>query len=319
MTALAISEMGPFRTRTDLQFTHPLTLLIGPNGSGKSTVLLAVRRLRDEIMQRETSFSERIVGHSAFTLHQGGEDRDLSLGVGWARIFPDVGEHNPYGAVFNLWLEEPVGPSDSGVFRSIVFVDPAVDKIADGWVEGRDEAEDETGAGVARKYARASDAARERIFEGMRHVLPFLDAMVPYEAGGRAWVNFSVSGTELSGPRMSDGTLRAFAILTELETAPDGGLLLIEEPDAFIDPNAVGVILDALLAASDRMQIIATTHSPDLLQSDAVTADMVRTVTRTPTGSVISTLPGRLAEAVDAQRTTVGELLRSGALSGGAW
>lgn len=69
---------------------------------------------------------------------------------------------------------------------------------------------------------------------------------------------------------MSDGTLRALGVLVAVfqgGTARRTLFVGLEEPEAALHPAAAGVLLGALRDASRRTQIVATSHSPDLLDS----------------------------------------------------
>ena len=66
---------------------------------------------------------------------------------------------------------------------------------------------------------------------------------------------------------MSDGTLRALGLLTAVYQSSAPSLIAIEEPEATIHPGALGAILDILRAATQKMQVVVTTHSPELLDA----------------------------------------------------
>ncbi|MGD1084497.1 MAG: AAA family ATPase [Verrucomicrobiota bacterium] len=63
---------------------------------------------------------------------------------------------------------------------------------------------------------------------------------------------------------LSDGTLRALAILTALETSKSGSRLILEEFDNGVHPSRVSVVASALFdcASRNKLQVIATTHNP---------------------------------------------------------
>lgn len=63
---------------------------------------------------------------------------------------------------------------------------------------------------------------------------------------------------------LSDGTLRALAILTALETSKGGTRLILEEFDNGVHPSRVPVMAAALFdcAARNKLHVIATTHNP---------------------------------------------------------
>jgi energy-coupling factor transporter ATP-binding protein EcfA2 len=82
---------------------------------------------------------------------------------------------------------------------------------------------------------------------------------------------------------ISDGTIRAAGVLAALfQPAVLEGripLVAIEEPETSLHPAAVGVLYDALTEASDRVQVLATSQSADLLDRDDLDVSCVRAVT----------------------------------------
>lgn len=94
-------------------------------------------------------------------------------------------------------------------------------------------------------------------------------------------VQFFLHETEFDTPvpatRLSDGTLRFIAMLTVLLTPDPPPLLCIEEPELGLHPDAVALLAELIIEASERTQIIATTHSETFVsaltnQPDAVIA-----------------------------------------------
>lgn len=63
---------------------------------------------------------------------------------------------------------------------------------------------------------------------------------------------------------LSDGTLRALAVLVALETGERGARVVVEEFDNGVHPSRAGLLMEtAWRAASDRgCQVLATTHDP---------------------------------------------------------
>ena len=66
---------------------------------------------------------------------------------------------------------------------------------------------------------------------------------------------------------MSDGTLRALALLLAAYQLGKHSVIAIEEPEATIHPAAAEIILQVLQDASHERQILVTTHSPDIIDS----------------------------------------------------
>ena len=119
---------------------------------------------------------------------------------------------------------------------------------------------------------------------------------------------------------MSDGTLRAFGVLVALFQGAGGSsaaarLVGIEEPESALHPAAAGVLTDVLREASARVQVVATTHSADLLDQDEIPVDSLRVVLSEDGETKIARLDetgrGILREGL----STAGELLRLGHLA----
>ncbi|MBX3271466.1 MAG: AAA family ATPase [Sandaracinaceae bacterium] len=117
---------------------------------------------------------------------------------------------------------------------------------------------------------------------------------------------------------MSDGTLRALGVLVALAQASDAGypvpLIGIEEPESAIHPAAATVLLEALLEASAHTQVVVTSHSPDLLESEDVSDPQIVAVAAeegvTTLGPITDVGRGALRDHL----YTAGELLRMGQL-----
>lgn len=76
-------------------------------------------------------------------------------------------------------------------------------------------------------------------------------------------------GTFTDARSLSDGTLRALAILTALETVPENSRIVIEEMDNGIHPSRIKILVDAVWECSHRrkLNIMVTTHNPATLDS----------------------------------------------------
>ena len=67
--------------------------------------------------------------------------------------------------------------------------------------------------------------------------------------------------------RLSDGTIRFMAILALLLSPNPPPLLCLDEPEMGLHPDAVSRLADLLVEASQRMQLIVTTHSDALVSA----------------------------------------------------
>jgi hypothetical protein len=85
----------------------------------------------------------------------------------------------------------------------------------------------------------------------------------------------------------------------------------IEEPGSALHPAAAGVLLDALRDASERRQVIITSHSPDLLDRDDFQSEELCAVRSVGGETRIGPLDTAGAMAMREHLYTPGELLRT--------
>ena len=114
---------------------------------------------------------------------------------------------------------------------------------------------------------------------------------------------------------MSDGTLRVLGLITAVFQRSKPSLLVIEGPEASIHPGALGSILDVLRSASRSMQVIVTTHSPDVLDAKWIKDRHLRILTWEHGFTRISRVSRAVKTALGQQIMGAGELLRSNALT----
>lgn len=126
---------------------------------------------------------------------------------------------------------------------------------------------------AARLYAlqQAPDGIKtvKRIVTAVRRVLGVPDEITLRlsEYDGRAYFVQSESGLAYDVHQIgaSSGTLRMLALMTALFGETDTSLVGIEEPENNIHPAALKAFAEYLRDATERVQIVVTTHSPLLL------------------------------------------------------
>jgi len=174
-------------------------------------------------------------------------------------------------------------------------------------------------ASVIGRLSAESPDVKERIEEYLRLIVPGIHS-VQREAA-RTWETLSfqqdVKGAkhawQFPANSVSDGTLRALAILTAmLDTAGNAPSPIgIEEPETALHPAAAGVLLDSIRDAAASRQVIVTSHSPDLLDSDSIRADEILAV-RSIQGTTIVNRPDAAAQlALRENLFSAGDLLRT--------
>ncbi|MFY9825529.1 MAG: AAA family ATPase [Thermoanaerobaculia bacterium] len=174
-------------------------------------------------------------------------------------------------------------------------------------------------ASVLQQLARTSPSVVDRISELLTGVLPHKVSVRPLQLGQKLTLEFKQEWGEnqavmFDASSMSDGTLRVLGILLAVfqETAPS--LTLIEEPEATVHPGTLSLISDLLKIASDKTQVIVTTHSPELLDAKWIEDRHLRVVEWKEGESHVSGIATGARRALQEHLMGAGELFRSSAL-----
>src|SRR6266446_6696402 len=110
---------------------------------------------------------------------------------------------------------------------------------------------------------------RKRLLEALKALYPEIqDFNIQVEAG-RVQLFLEEGNYSIPATRLSDGTLRYLCLLAILCHPDPQPLICIEEPELGLHPDILPKLADHLVAASQRAQLIVTTHSDILV--DAMT------------------------------------------------
>lgn len=113
---------------------------------------------------------------------------------------------------------------------------------------------------------------------------------------------------------MSDGTLRALGVLVSLFQSLNGGpgipLIGIEEPESALHPAAAAILRDGFRDASERTQVLLTSHSPDLLDDQEIDSEQIIAVQAEAGRTLVAPLKDSQRTALRNHLYTAGELLR---------
>jgi predicted ATPase len=109
----------------------------------------------------------------------------------------------------------------------------------------------------------------DRINAYLHRFLPRFERLSTAVSGGTILLYLHEQGFIKGIPamRMSDGTLRFIGILLTLLAPNPPPLVCIEEPELGLHPDALSLVAELLVEASDRTQIIVTTHSDALVSA----------------------------------------------------
>ena len=118
-------------------------------------------------------------------------------------------------------------------------------------------------------------AYKRLVVEGMRELYPrFTDYEVVVNSGA-VQIFFTEEDTSIPASRLSDGALRYLCLLAILYNPKPPSVVCIEEPELGLHPDIVGGLANHLHAASERMQLIVTTHSDILIDALSYTPESV--------------------------------------------
>ena len=171
-------------------------------------------------------------------------------------------------------------------------------------LERADRYDPDHGTGFFQHAGRFSDQQLDAVVDRIR---PIMAAVVPeipnlsYQRMGLGTELVFYSDTPVRGAsgvysheQFSEGTLRLLGLLFDLATLPrDTSVVLIEEPETFLQASVVRSLpsLLAEVAMNRDVQMIISTHSPELIDSELVLPSqvlMLRSENGETTGQLLS-------------------------------
>ncbi len=226
-------------------------------------------------------------------------------------ILPVVGGFKAFRMVWRVLSRLRVYAIDPGELRKMQEPDP-------GFVLNRDGA---NATSVLKEIEKRSPDTFALVAHVLETIVPNLAGVTVKRQGKNLALQFTQRwGTEtpkrlnFDAFDMSDGTLRAVGILAALFQHDGAALIAVEEPEATIHPGALESILDVLLAASERMQVVMTTHSPELLDAKWISDRHLRMVDWREGATYVDPVSDANRSALRLHLMGAGELLRANAL-----
>ena len=155
----------------------------------------------------------------------------------------------------------------------------------------------------------------KRFDDLLKRFFPRFERMTTLVSGGA--VQFYLHEAGFSSPipptRLSDGTIRFVAVLAILLSPSPPPLVCIEEPELGLHPDAVALLAELLVEASERMQVVVTTHSDALVSALTGQPDAIVACERRGAGTELRRLdPEKLADWLEQYQ--LGDLWRMGEL-----
>lgn len=129
--------------------------------------------------------------------------------------------------------------------------------------------EDFSNLGLFLNRLRRNPGTKRAILNAMKDLYHGIDDLDISIEGGTVQVYFTEGDFTIPATRLSDGTLRYLCLLAILCDPEPPPLICLEEPELGLHPDIIPKVADLLLEASERTQLIVTTHSDILI--DALT------------------------------------------------
>lgn len=172
--------------------------------------------------------------------------------------------------------------------------------------------------GLVLNRLRMNGAARRKLITALRQVYEGIEDVDVSIQGGTAQVFLMEANGPIPATRLSDGTLRYLALLTVLCDPDPPPLVTIEEPELGLHPDMLPVVADLLTDASERTQLIITTHAPGLVDALTDQPDCILVCERGETGTTIERLNAQHLQPW-LEKYRLGQLWTSGQLGGNRW
>ena len=168
-------------------------------------------------------------------------------------------------------------------------------------------------ASVLRGMDEGDDPCLGEISSALGRAAPGLSDPHVRQSGGFIAVRLRHRPVVGAGPgatfdlsRESDGTVRLLGLLTALYQGGPASLIGAEEPELTMHPRALDVLAEIVVEAAARRQVLATTHSPDLI--DRLPIESLRAVQAEDGRTTVGPVSEAQAQAVTRGLFTPGEL-----------
>ena len=121
--------------------------------------------------------------------------------------------------------------------------------------------------GVFLNKLRRNVPVKNKLVSALRDLYEGLTDFDVSIEGNTVQIYFTEGDFSVPATRLSDGTLRYLCLLAILCDSTPPPLICIEEPEIGLHPDLIPKIAELLLAASERTQVIVTTHSDILIDA----------------------------------------------------
>ena len=161
-------------------------------------------------------------------------------------------------------------------------------------------------------------AYKRYVVEGMKDLYPRFTNYEVVVNSGSVQIFFTEKDTSIPATRLSDGALRCLCLLAIFYNPKPPPVVCVEEPELGLHPDIVAGLAKHLRAASERMQLIVTTHSDILIDALSDTPESIVVFENNDGATRMNRLDADgLSEWLEDYR--LGQLWTSGQIGGTRW
>lgn len=177
---------------------------------------------------------------------------------------------------------------------------------------------DASNLGLVLNRLRREPAVKERLLAALQTLYEGIDDFDVQIEGGTVQVFLHEGSFTVPATRLSDGTLRYLCLLAILCHPNPPPLMCIEEPELGLHPDVLPTLADLLKKASERTQLIVTTHSDVLVDALTDRPEAVMVAEKTANGTTLSRLDAQQLQPW-LEKYHLGQLWTRGEIGGTRW
>jgi predicted ATPase len=177
---------------------------------------------------------------------------------------------------------------------------------------------DGSNLGLVLNRLRREPLVKRRLLDALKVLYDGIEDFDVQIEGGTVQVFLHEGRYTVPATRLSDGTLRYLCLLAILCHPNPGPLICIEEPELGLHPDVLPTVADLLKEASERTQLIVTTHSDVLVDALTDMPEALLVAGRSERGTELSRLDvEKLKPWLEKYR--LGQLWTRGEIGGTRW
>lgn len=161
-------------------------------------------------------------------------------------------------------------------------------------------------------------AIKKKIMAALEALYPGIDNYYIQTEAGTVQIFFHEGDRTIPATRLSDGTLRYLCLLTILCHPSPPPLICIEEPELGLHPDVLPTLADLMKDASQRCQLIVTTHSDILVDALSDQPEAILVAEKSEEGTTLERLSNKEIQPW-LEKYKLGELWKRGEIGGNRW